>query len=127
MLVWLVHPSFPLLPEPLPRWEMRLRNCRCRRGRPRHCFGHGRRLRARKTARVTLDPSRSNETDLAQASGPRCNTSAVPTCLAKECLSATLLNFCVVRAKHFAQIVGTALEDTLRAKLRNPVGIVPEN
>src|SRR5205807_7231712 len=54
-------------------------------------------------------------------------TSAVPTCLAKECLSATLLNFCVVRAKHLAQIVGTALDDTLRAKLRNPVCIVPEN
>src|SRR6266581_4167992 len=35
--------------------------------------------------------------------------SAVPTCLAKECLSATFLNFCVVRAKHLAQIVGTAL------------------
>src|SRR2546427_394938 len=35
--------------------------------------------------------------------------SAVPTCLAKGCLSATLLNFCVVRAEHLAQIVGTAL------------------
>src|SRR5437879_9645323 len=44
--------------------------------------------------------------------------SAVPTCLAKECLSATFLNFCVVRAKHLAQIVGTALDWPKRASER---------